>query len=292
MRRRDRSSVLFIVGCGRSGTTVLYETLASHSATAWCSTWTDRIGHPSLAVANPLFEWSRRARVAGPVRRWLPRPSEGYGQWDSALALAPNDTLRPAAGSLATASRRHAVERMVDRYCSFGSGEAFINKNTSNARRLDLLDALVPDCIVLHVLRHPLDTISSILSVAWWPSLQLWTRHGRCPASFGTDPTRQAELAAELWLAEVGQARADGQKLGPHRYFEVGYESFVTAPAAEIAPILARLNLDPMDAHFAAALDRVRASSVGTWRDRLDARQQHAAWSVVESVAGSVGYGA
>src|SRR6266511_3189705 len=123
-----------------------------------------------------------------------------------------------------------------------------------------------------------------------WPSLQLWTRHGRCPASFGTDPTRQAELAAELWLAEVGQARADGQKLGPHRYFEVGYESFVTAPAAEIAPILARLNLDPMDAHFAAALDRVRASSVGTWRDRLDARQQQAAWSVVESVAGSVGY--
>ncbi len=204
MRRRNPSSVLFIVGCGRSGTTVLYETLASHSATTWCSTWTDHVGHPSLALANPLFEWSRRKRIVKSVWRWLPRPSEGYRQWDAVLELAPDDTLQPIVGSLASASRHHAVERMLQRYCLFGRGEVFVNKNTRNARRLDLLDALVPDCIVLHVLRHPLDTISSLLSVAWWPSLQLWTREGRSPASFGTDARRTSGNGrAEAWAGAI-----------------------------------------------------------------------------------------
>jgi hypothetical protein len=282
--------VLFIVGCGRSGTTIVYEALASHSATAWCSTWADRVGHPSLALANPLFGWSRRKHLAGPMWRWLPRPSEGYHQWDGVLEVPPEDALQPLAGSLANASRRLAVDRMLDRYCRFGRGEVFVNKNTRNARRLDLLNALVPDCVVLHVLRHPLDTISSLLSVAWWPSLHLWTKDGRCPASYGEDAARQAELAAELWLAEVGQAITDGQKLGRNRYFEIPYESFVTGPADTISPILARLDLNPLDVPFSAALERVRASSVGTWRDRLDERQQRAAWSVAESLARKVGY--
>jgi omega-hydroxy-beta-dihydromenaquinone-9 sulfotransferase len=292
MKTARRTSVLFIVGCGRSGTTMLYEILASHSRTAWCSTWSDRIGHPALAIANPLFAWSRRIGIAASVRRWLPAPSEGYRQWDAVLGIPPDKGLAPMTGSQANASHRQALNRMLDRYCLFGRGTLFVNKNTRNSRRIDFLDALVPECVVLHVLRHPLDTVSSLLSVKWWPCLPLWTRGGKCPASLSTDLTKQAELAAELWVAEVHRARIDGARLGSSRYFEISYEDLVTAPSEAISPVLARFELDPQDSHFSAALSRVRTSSVGVWRDRLDSRQQSVAWSLVAPLAQVVGYAA
>jgi omega-hydroxy-beta-dihydromenaquinone-9 sulfotransferase len=290
MRRRTQGPVLFIVGCGRSGTTIIYEVLASHSSTTWCSTWADRVGHPALALANPLFEWSQRKRMAASVKRWFPVPSEGYRQWDAVLGLAPSQSLAPMRGFQENGSHREALDRMLNRYRRFGRGRLFVNKNTRNSRRLELLDALVPECVVLHVLRHPLDTVSSLLSVPWWPSLALWTKGGRCPASFGPDLTIQAELAAELWFAEVQQARTDGAKLGSSRYYEIHYEAFAASPLEAILPLLARVDLDPRDARFVAALGRVRTSSVAVWSERLDAYQQRAAWSIVAPLAESVGY--
>ena len=46
---------IFMVGCGRSGTTALYEGLARHPQLAWFSTWTDRARGPELAVFNRLL---------------------------------------------------------------------------------------------------------------------------------------------------------------------------------------------------------------------------------------------
>jgi hypothetical protein len=179
---------------------------------------------------------------------------------------------------------------MVDRYVRFGRGDVFMNKNTRNARRLGLLDSLLPQSVFVHVLRHPLDTVSSLISVGWWSSLPLWTRDDQTPASFGTDPIQQAALAAELWRAEVTQASASGRRLEPDRYVEIRYESFVTAPDLALLPVMERLRLDPANGNFVAALKRVRQSSVGTWRRRLDSDQCEAAWNIAGALASSLGY--
>lgn len=280
---------LLIIGCGRSGTTVVYEALASHPDTAWFSTWSDRLRLPALAAAAPLFRWGRGRIDQGRVARLLPRPSEGYRLWDAALGMDPDAARRPLGRGDVTAAARSAVERVVAAHLRAGRGRVFVNKNTRNSRRVEALDELFGNALVLHVHRHPLDVVSSLLAVAWWPDLELWTHGGRTPRSFGPDPVRQATLAGELWLQETSQALGARTVVGDDRYLELSYEDFVADPLPVLRPVLARLGLDEHPT-MARALAAASPRSVGAWRRRLDAAQASAAWAAAEPLATALGH--
>src|SRR4051812_4787008 len=71
---------VFLVGVGRSGTTVLYEMLAGHCDFAWFSNYTERAPRlPQLAALSTLYA---PAGLKGRPARLMPRPVEGYRLWD------------------------------------------------------------------------------------------------------------------------------------------------------------------------------------------------------------------
>src|SRR4051794_19975166 len=80
MKIDDPSPPLFIVGCGRSGTTIIYELLCEHPDLAWFSNYAER--WPSL----PQLEVLTRFRDIGAIRRsasrFVPSPVEGHELWD------------------------------------------------------------------------------------------------------------------------------------------------------------------------------------------------------------------
>jgi hypothetical protein len=152
------------------------------------------------------------------------------------------------------------------------------------------LERVVPNSFFLHVIRHPLDTVSSLLSVKWWPLLPLWTRNNETPSSLSSDHVSHAELAAELWVAEVREAMSAGRDLGVGRYAELHYETFVSTPQEILLPVISMLNLDPDDRPYLRALSDVTTSSVGAWRFRLDEAQREIAWNIAEPLASSLGY--
>jgi hypothetical protein len=279
---------VFLVGCGRSGTTVVYDTMAAHPDTAWFSRWTDASLQPRLAAAAPLY---RRLfpPATGAVRRFLPYPSEGYRLWDAALALEPDEVNGPLDASHVTVARARAVEACVSGHVRHSGGSCFLNKNTRNSRRMPFLAALYPAAVYIHVVRHPLDVVASLLEIEWWPGLALWTEGGRTVASFGDDPVVRARLAADLWRAETEQVLDASTALPADRYLELRYEAFVDEPAARTGDLLASIGLDdhPTVGRFASL---VRASSVGGWRRRLTEAQQEAAVPAVEGLAKRLGY--
>jgi hypothetical protein len=280
---------VFLVGCGRSGTTVLYNTFAAHQATAWFSRWTDATRRPELALGAELYRrWFTRADRR--TRRFLPYPSEGYRLWDQAVNLDPADTLRPLDNTDVTVGRARSIDDLVEAHLRYGHGRCFINKNTRNSRRVRFLASVYPDAAFIHVVRHPLDVVASLTEVAWWPDLALWTRQGASPRSLRAEGAEAAVLAAELWAAETSMVRRDLERLrDSERASEIHYEDFVRSPEQELGALLTRLGLD-LDADTARFCTLVSAASVGTWDRRLSGDQRKAATAIVADLAGQFGY--
>jgi omega-hydroxy-beta-dihydromenaquinone-9 sulfotransferase len=274
---------IFIVGCGRSGTTLLYETLARHRDAAWFSTWTERTELPELALFNRMYKRGWHSR------RYGPRPAEGHRLWHAALGL-PEGGGGALAEEHATPGIAARVHRLVARHCRFGAGPVFLNKNTGNSRRVPLLSALYPGGRFIHVLRFPLDTISSLLEVEWWRDLPLWPRDGATPRSLCDGPIDEARLAAELWVREVSAARGAGRRLDADQYIEIRYEELARSPLPVLAMLLDRLGLDPVDAMGGRFIPEVSDNAIGSYRNRLSPEQARAAWATTEELASQLNY--
>jgi LPS sulfotransferase NodH len=272
--------VVLVFGCGRSGTTLVYELLAAHPDTAWISTWTDRTGLPCLARLNRLFAHSDRIG-----RFYPPRPSEGYRTWDRAYppSVAREGVLDAA--DLAEGEQK-AMWRFVHRHCAATGSNLFVNKNTRNSRRIAMLRRVFPEAAFIHVHRNPLDTVSSLLRVAFWPNLPLWFRDGRCPRELCASPVEEAALAAELYAREHEAVENSRALVPAEGWSDISYERLVGEPAASLGPLLAAAGLEE-SAAVRERLATVSPRSVGIHARTLSAEQSEAAQAVLD--AGVVG---
>lgn len=275
---------IFIVGLGRSGTTLPYEMLARHRDLTWFSTWTDRSRRPELAVFNRLF------KAGWHSRRYGPRPAEGYRLWDAALELPPGLTHARLTGEHATPQVARRVGRLIDRHRRFADGSVFLSKTTRYTRGILFLRALYPGARFIHVLRFPLDTISSLIETPWWKDLPLPSEGGATPRSLCADPVDEARVAARQWAGEVGGALEDSRRLRADQYTEVRYEDLVDHPAALVAELLDWLGLRRSTAMVAALSEGASNRSVGAYERRLSSDQIRVAWSTVEGIATRLDY--
>jgi hypothetical protein len=277
---------VFVVGCGRSGTTLAYELLATHEAFSWISTWSDRTRRAELAALNGLF---RRRRAGEVSRRGVPRPSEGYRVWDSVIEVPADGVDGILTESMVDDDRAEMLHRMAAAYCRWGRGPVFLNKNTRNTRRLGLLGHVFPQSRVLHIVRSPLDVVSSLLEVRWWPGLRLWTESGRTPADMNLSPVAAAETAARLWVEEVKLGISGADMFGD-RFRQVRFEDLVEAPGRVLAEVAGWLGVGP-SASFEGALARLTVRrNVSSYESRLTREQQEAAWSAAGDLGSRLGY--
>jgi hypothetical protein len=282
----QRPDSVFLLGCGRSGTTLAYNILASHESFAWISNWTDRSGLAQLATFNDTFRRTRRGELR--YRRGMPQPSEGYRLWNRALAVRLDSGVLDE--SDVTADRTRRSRRLADQHRRHGHAEIFLNKNTRNARMVGLFGAVFPEARFVHVLRSPLDVVSSLLEVAWWQDLPLWTHDGATPRQLANGPEDEALLAAELWCRESSAAREAGRRLGD-RYLELRYEDLLQDPGGESRRLLAWCDVEPTPG-FDRALDQLAIRRrVDTHLERLTAGQQEVAWQEMRDVAATFDYG-
>lgn len=280
---------LFIVGCGRSGTTLAYDMFCHHRDTAWISTWSDRLLRPEVASLHR----ASMGLASLPLTRRLPSvaPSEGYRTWDAILPAHAHGASGRLTQDDLTPHDVQQIRQVFDAYRRRGAAPTFVNKNTRNTRRIPFLAASDTDAFFLHVVRHPLDVVSSLLRVAWWPNLPLWIEGGKSVTSLAANTAEQATLAARLWVAETALGLEDGRALG-NQYFELRYEDLVKHPVVTLEPVLEAMDMELRE-DFVSALNAwpVR-SSVGSYQSRLSEAEFEAAWPVVAHLATSLGYSA
>lgn len=259
---------IFLIGCGRSGTTLLYDILCGHPSLSWFSNYTDRWpGLPQLAALSRSYAPMKRGRVS--LRR-APLPSEGYRIFDYYSARSTADNNKPLIESDVNPVEGLALRRVIATHIHFGGGCRFINKNTRNTRRVRFLRELFPDARFVHLVRDPRATAASLLRAAFWPQLRFWWRDNRSAEELPS--IRPETLAGEMWVREVGAGLRDGL-LDPSAYMEVRYEDLVTEPRAEVNRVLEFVELEwlaPFESVFRSFDIENRT---GRYRSSLDSYQ-------------------
>lgn len=239
---------VFIVGCGRSGTTLLRQTLASHPQIAAFPTEADALWHPRL------LPWPTSEEPAPPI-------------WDDpvrftqlSLALWPPDQglrLRAVFG---------AYQRMA-------GGAVFVQKNIKLNFMLGHVRALFPDARFIHMLRDG-RAVAPAYARKMRATIRFAPRRFR-REGYDLPPDVLLERFARYWTLIVLTLDADAAALGlagTPAWCEVRYEEFTADPAGTLGRLAAWLGVDP--GYFGhARLPDIRSTNRQII-DRLSAEQR------------------
>jgi hypothetical protein len=224
---RRRNPCVFVVGCPRSGTTLLQRMLDAHPLLAVAND-THFIVHAVDAVAPA---WRENPRLLSAEVERLVEWSRSYRRFRR-LGLDAAAVDRAAHGAHDFAA---FVSRLYDELARAKGKPLAGDKTPGYVRHLPLLDALFPHARVVHLVRDGRDVALSALAWAT-PS----KGPGRIP-SWSEDPVA---VSALWWRRRVEAGRRDSGLLGPDRYLEVGYEELVASPGRILIGVARFLGLD------------------------------------------------
>ncbi|MEE9129378.1 MAG: sulfotransferase [Phycisphaerales bacterium] len=213
----NKNPYVFVVGCLRSGTTLLQRMLDHHPQLA--------VGYDSLFIPQVIKDVA--VGIDPPLIPELVERVRGHPRF-ARLGL-PDAAVRGAAAKARTYS-----EFVCILYSEFGrihgkplAGE----KSPGYCRHLPRLHALFPWVRTIHLIRDGRDVTLSILQWHKGPvKLRLWQK----------EPVAACAL---WWRRDVSTGRRDGGDLGPARYREVTYEELVGQPEEALRDLAAFLKL-------------------------------------------------
>lgn len=244
VRCSGRNPLGFVVGCPRSGTTLLQRMLNAHPALTvlpevpWLATAPgdpERVD-PAGAV---LPGFLRELAAKGSFGRYahLPVPAGELLQLADAVDGGELLLFRDFAGWL------------LDRHAAADRTELVVNKTVAAVLHVDALAETFPSARVVHLFRDGRDTAASAIG---------WRRAPRLAEQFASWSAEPLGTAALWWEWHVRRGREAGRALGPERYREVRYEELVRWPAATLGGICAFLGVEYDDGMLQYAEGRRR----------------------------------
>jgi hypothetical protein len=211
---------VFIVGCPRSGTTLLKRLVDAHPEIAitrethWITQLlkerdgASRDAPFTAELASRLIEHKRFIRLRGDLERM------GVDQAGLDRLLSLEEPVTYA--QLMTA--------VYDLYAE-GSGKRLVGDKTPRyVRHIATLHDLWPSAKFVHLIRDGRDVCTSVMN---------WDKADRAVMRRSTWESYPIETTAVWWEQLVRLGREDGVLLGPDLYHEVRYEALVDEPAEE-----------------------------------------------------------
>jgi hypothetical protein len=237
---------VFIVGCPRSGTTLLERLVDSHRQVAitpethWIPRWFQKKRDKGITVDGLATDKLLRKLLNFPRFHDLGISDEAVKKL--LKGDGPVSYARFISGIFDLYGRRHGKSIVGD-------------KTPGYAREIPTLSALWPFALFIHLIRDGRDVALSILN---WDRAKSWPA-GEGAARFRHWDEDRLATAALWWEWHVRLAREAGNTLGPDRYYELRYEALVGQPAAECRKLCTFLNVPYDDAMLQSYEDRARS---------------------------------
>lgn len=280
-RRGAAASIVFLVGAGRSGTTLLYKLLCLHPDVAYISNYENRLEWFPDGIAARAVSW----RLDQKLRAWFnqggnayftnrpllrkafPTPHEGESVFE-----ACGVPLFPARGELPDEQTARRLRERFDRIRRRAGARTFLSKRTANNRRIEYLTAIFPDARFVHLVRDGREVARSLASVAWWDRHKVWW-DGRTPLEMENSGEDRLAICARNWVREFEEVRTQLASVDRSRVMELRYEELLQEPVRHLEKVLQFLGLERL-ACFRATIRSLNLRPMPpSWRSTLDHEQ-------------------
>lgn len=242
------STVCFLVGTGRCGSTLAHELLARHPDVGFVTNVADRV--PAAGVLS---------RYGNPLYRRVPQPLTRKGR----VRLAPSEAYRLLTARVSPALSRPSRDLLAEDATPWLRGRlsTFVLEEAARQRRpvfthkltgwprTGLLLEVFPAARVVHVVRDGRAVANSLLQMPWWGGYagpQTW-RYGPLPADYDELWQRSGRsyvvLAGLTWRLLMDAYDRAEQAAPAAQWLTVRYEDLVAAPREQLARILSFVGL-------------------------------------------------
>lgn len=269
----SRPAPFFVVGCARSGTTLLRCMLDSHPRLA--------VPPESHFIARLAPRTARSPFDIEQILRHLQ-----IRTWDIDAAAVRDAVVRQQAVTFA-----EQVHALFGLYARARGKQRWGDKTPDYVEHMCTIAAIFPDALFIHVIRDGRDVATSLTQWPWGPASPVG--------------------GAFRWRRKVTRGRRDGAALPADRYLELRLEDLVADPEGELRRLCAFLGeaFDPamLDYHRTAA-ERMRepqetfmafthphlakppTAGLRNWRTGLTTAQQEAIEAVCAPLLRDLGY--
>jgi Sulfotransferase family len=214
---------LFVVGCPRSGTTLLRRIIGAHPEVAMLpeTHWIPRLARRGHGIGTDGL-------VTHELVDWL----VGYHRFP-ALMLEPGEARELVELGV---TYPEFVAALFDLYGSKQMKPLVAEKTPSYVAEIPTLHALFPKARIVHIVRDGRNVCLSVLN--WKRRAEWFTRRFR---TWRDDPLVTAAL---WWKRFVSLGREDGAQLGAHLYHELRYEALVANPEGAVRALCTFLEVE------------------------------------------------
>ena len=212
----------FIVGCGRSGTTMLRAMLDSHPDIA--------VPAETKFIARMGASRHRYERTGGfaiePFIEDMYRLTALEARWD-----LPRDVTSAALAAEPPQDYPDAVRRVFATMARRRGKPRYGNKTPIHVMTIPMLAELFPEARFVHLIRDGRDVAMSYMDTEFGPNSVIG--------------------GALHWKRHVRKGRVAGARLGSGRYYELRYEDLVDDPELELRSLCSFLDLEYQDSMLA-----------------------------------------
>lgn len=302
------STLVLVAGTGRSGTTLVTETVVRHQSTGFISGFDDKMSRFNLAGRHNGRLYRRSDQRPSSMRafadaekifekgRMRVAPSEAYELLDRYVMSGFSTPCRDLVAQDMTPYLRDRVQRFFAARIE-AQGCATLVQHLTGWPRAGFLREAYPDLKVVHVVRDGRAVANSWLQMGWWDGwlgpdkwiygplsrdlMDLWEESGR---SFPV-------LAALGWRMLVEAYEAARALTPPQQWLDVRHEDVLASPRETFAGILEFLELD-WSKQFEAGFARhtIEQHRRAPWRDELRSEHVEAIENVIAEPLNRWGY--
>lgn len=267
---------IFIIGNGRSGSTIFHRLFAEHPEVAWLSS---RLCNrfPQRPAVN---RWLMRAIDQPLYGRFVRRrfqTGEGYAFWEY-YCKGFSEPCRDLLAQDVTAKVKRTVPRVFAQLLTTKRHRLLLK--ITGWPRIGFLQTIFPDARFIHIRRDPRAVVNSLLDIDWWAGWQGpqgWRAGELTPAQRALweqcDRSFVALAALEVQILEAALVKAK-QAVPPAQFLEIDYEGFCLDPVGVMREVVDFCDL-PWSTPFAAAIRQHRVESSNyKWQEDLTPQQQ------------------
>lgn len=288
MPESESLPIVFLIGAGRSGTTLLYKTMSLHRDVAYLSNYHNRYpytilssgiervfrGYPGIKLKSWFKDdgtaYFNRAREL--YIKAIPQPSECESVYRRCGA-----PITPAKHQDVSEQSRECLRRTFSAILRYTGGTVLLSKRTANNRRIGFLQSIFPEAKFVHLVRDGRGVAYSLLGVNWWADhILFWS--GMTPSEMLAQGEDAIDLAARNWVEEMRYIEQGLAGVAANKVCELRYEDFLAQPHAQLDSLLRFMGVEPSaDKRYRASVDALmlkpeKVKWMTAWTDEQKAK--------------------